>query len=73
MIDGERGKNPYLPHLLGHEGSEFVQDVGPGVKMVQVGDVVVLHCGVGDGIEADTPSYRWKGHHLNAGWVTTFN
>ena len=73
MIDGKRGEDPYLPHLLGHEGSGVVEDVGPGVKTVQAGDYVVLHCGIGDGIEAETPSYRWRGKHLNAGWVTTFN
>ena len=28
MIDGKRGKDPYLPHLLGHEGSGTVEAVG---------------------------------------------
>ena len=73
MIDGKRGKDPYLPHLLGHEGSGTVEAVGPGVRTVAQGDCVVLHCGIGDGIESETPNYRWKGKHLNAGWVTTFN
>ena len=73
MIDGKRGKDPYLPHLLGHEGSGTVEAVGPGVRRVAQGDCVVLHCGIGEGIESETPNYRWKGKHLNAGWVTTFN
>ena len=73
MIDGKRGEDPYLPHLLGHEGSGTVQEVGPGVRTVAQGDCVVLHCGIGEGIESETPNYRWKGEHLNAGWVTTFN
>ena len=73
MIDGKRGKDPYLPHLLGHEGSGTVEAVGPGVRTVAQGDCVVLHCGIGAGIESETPNYRWKGKHLNAGWVTTFN
>ncbi len=28
-IKGRRGNDPYLPHLLGHEGSGVVEDVGP--------------------------------------------
>ena len=73
MIDGKRGKDPYLPHLLGHEGSGTVEAVGPGVRTVSEGDRVVLHCGIGEGIDSETPDYRWNGKHLNAGWVTTFN
>lgn len=73
MIDGKRGEDPYLPHLLGHEGSGTVEAVGPGVRTVAQGDQVVLHCGIGEGIESETPDYCWKGKHLNAGWVTTFN
>ena len=73
MIDGKRGQDPYLPHLLGHEGSGTVEEVGPGVRTVAQGDCVVLHCGIGTGIESETPNYRWNGRHLNAGWVTTFN
>ncbi len=73
LIDGKRGKDPYLPHLLGHEGSGTVEEAGPGVRTVAQGDCVVLHCGVGEGIESETPNYCWKGGDLNAGWVTTFN
>ena len=73
MIDGKRGEDPYLPHLLGHEGSGTVEAVGPGVRTVVEGDRVVLHCGIGEGIESETPNYQWQGHPLNAGWVTTFN
>jgi S-(hydroxymethyl)glutathione dehydrogenase/alcohol dehydrogenase len=73
MIDGKRGKDPYLPHLLGHEGSGTVEAVGPGVRAVTEGDCVVLHCGIGEGIESETPNYQWQGKLLNAGWVTTFN
>ena len=73
MIDGKRGKDPYLPHLLGHEGSGTVEAVGSGVRTVTEGNYVVLHCGIGEGIESETPNYRWQGKSLNAGWVTTFN
>jgi S-(hydroxymethyl)glutathione dehydrogenase/alcohol dehydrogenase len=72
-IDGVKGDDKYLPHLLGHEGSGFVLEAGPGVKHVRAGDAVVLHGMKGRGIEAEPAVYSWRGEKLNAGWVTTFN
>ena len=72
-IDGVKGEDKYIPHLLGHEGSGIVKDIGPGVKTVKVGDSVVLHWKRGAGIQSKPPKYRWKGKEINAGWVTTFN
>ena len=72
-IDGVKGADRYLPHLMGHEGFATVLEIGPGVKQVQPGDSVVLHWRPGAGIQADPPKYRWQGEPLNAGWVTTFN
>jgi len=72
-IDGVKGPDNHLPHLMGHEGFAKVLEVGPGVKHVQVNDSVVLHWRPGAGIHADPPRYCWQGKQLNAGWVTTFN
>lgn len=72
-IDGAKGVDKFLPHLLGHEGSGTVVEIGPGVRHVTPGDTVVLHWRKGQGIEAAPPDYRWRGNKLNAGWVTTFN
>ena len=72
-IDGVKGPDRFLPHLLGHEGSGLVLDTGPGVTQVQKGDHVVLHWMKGAGIEAPTPKYAWDDKIVNAGWVTTFN
>jgi S-(hydroxymethyl)glutathione dehydrogenase/alcohol dehydrogenase len=72
-IEGVKGHDKYLPHLLGHEGSGEVLEVGPGVKYVHPGDHVVLHWRKGRGIDSDPPTYMWKGRRLNAGYVTTFN
>lgn len=72
-IDGTKGKDRFLPHLLGHEGSGTVEEIGPGVTRVAPGDAVVLHWRKGAGIESATPTYKWRGRALNAGWVTTFN
>lgn len=72
-IEGAKGPDRFLPHLLGHEGSGTVQDVGPGVKTVKKGDHVVMHWRPSDGLQSDTPAYQWDGEKVNAGWVTTFN
>jgi S-(hydroxymethyl)glutathione dehydrogenase / alcohol dehydrogenase len=72
-IDGVKGADRFLPHLLGHEGSGVVVEVGPGVHHVQCGDKVVLHWRKGQGIESTCPQFPWKEHTVNAGWVTTFN
>lgn len=72
-IEGVKGEDKYLPHLLGHEASGTVLAVGPGVKHVKCDDKVVLHWRKGLGIEGAPPKYRWQGKDVNAGWVTTFN
>lgn len=72
-IDGAKGEDKFLPHLLGHEASGTVLDFGPGVKHVKKGDLVVLHWRKGLGIEGAPPSYKWRGNKLNAGWIATFN
>ena len=36
-IEGAKGPDKFLPHLLGHEGSGVVLDVGAGVKTVKKG------------------------------------
>ena len=71
-IDGAKGPDRFLPHLLGHEASATVLAVGPGVRNVKPGDTAVLHWRKGPGIEAETPKYSWQGRTVNAGWVTTF-
>ena len=72
-ISGVKGPDPYLPHLLGHEGSGTVIDVGPGIRTVTIGDRVVLHWRRGSGIEGLPANYKWLGKVINAGHVTTFN
>lgn len=72
-IDGVKGPDPWLPHLLGHEGSGKVLAIGPGVKHAKPGDVVVLHWKVSQGIEATPAKYQWDNKLVNSGWVTTFN
>ena len=72
-IEGAKGPDKFLPHLLGHEGSATVVDIGPGVKTVKKGDRVVMHWRPSSGLQAEPASYQWNGRKVNAGWVTTFN
>lgn len=72
-IDGAKGPDKFLPHLLGHEGTGAVKKVGRGVTKVKAGDHVVLHWRKGAGIESPTPKYSWNSKLINAGYVTTFN
>lgn len=72
-IDGAKGEDKFLPHLLGHEASGTVVDIGAGVTHVKPGDTVVMHWRKSLGIEGAPPSYRWRGNKLNAGWIATFN
>lgn len=71
-ITGKR-EDPYLPHLLGHEGVGKVVEVGPGVRKVAPGDRVVLHWMKGSGIDSAPPRYARDGQVVSAGWVTTFS
>jgi S-(hydroxymethyl)glutathione dehydrogenase/alcohol dehydrogenase len=72
-IAAAKGPDKFLPHLLGHEASARVVEIGLGVTTVKPGDTVVLHWRPSQGIQSRPPAYRWRGEHLNAGWVTTFN
>ena len=73
-INGVKGTDKYLPHLLGHEGTGLVLECGEGVNSVNMDDKVVLHWRKGDGIQSPSPVYHSKNlGTVNAGWVTTFN
>ena len=71
-IEGVKGPDKYLPHLLGHEGGGIVRDIGPGVKHVKVGNHVVLHWRPGAGIQAAPSLYTLGSQRINAGNITTF-
>lgn len=73
-IKGIKGKDEYLPHLLGHEGIAEVIKLNTKVKKVKKGDVVLLHWMPSNGINSKTPIYfDKKKQKINAGYVTTFN
>lgn len=70
---GKRGKDPYLPHMLGHEGSGRVIHAGEGVAKVKPGDKVVLGWIKGRGMDVPGPKFVKDGVVINAGGVTTFS
>src|SRR5438309_1246991 len=76
-IAGVKGQDKYMPHLLGHEGAGVVQDIGPGVTHVRIGDPVAMHWRKGVGIEAKPAVYSLVmtrgAQTIGGGSVTTFN
>lgn len=71
---GRRGEDPYLPHMMGHEGSGEVIATGVGVSKINVGDRVVLGWIKGKGIEAGGAKFIGPDRQtINAGGVTTFS
>ena len=69
---GHRGKDAFLPHCLGHEGSGKALEVGPGASKIRPGERVILSWIKGSGVEAGGTVYRWAGRDVNAGAITTF-
>jgi S-(hydroxymethyl)glutathione dehydrogenase / alcohol dehydrogenase len=72
-IKGKKGKDFYLPHLLGHEGSGIVEEIGLNVTKVQKGDYVVLSWIKGKGINSLSSQYSRDNLIINSGAITTFN
>jgi S-(hydroxymethyl)glutathione dehydrogenase/alcohol dehydrogenase len=72
-IDGLRGIDQYLPHLLGHEGAGVVEEIGNGVSKVKPGDHVVISWIRGSGLSVGGPKFLHQNIQINAGQVTTFS
>lgn len=73
-VRGSRGDDLWLPHMLGHEGTGRVIEVGEGVTKVKTGDMVVLGWIKGEGLDAGGAQYEGpNGQIINAGGVTTFS
>lgn len=71
---GKRGEDKWLPHLLGHEGTGIVQEIGEDVTKVKIGDKVILGWIKSEGINAEPAKYiSENGTIINSGNVTTFS
>ncbi len=73
-VNGGRGKDKWLPHMLGHEGVGIVQQIGPEVKTVQLGNTVVVGWLPTNGIDAKPAHYlnSKTGEKINSGKAVTF-
>lgn len=72
-IQGQRGVDRYLPHLLGHEGTGVVVAVGAEVAKVRSGDRIILTWIKGVGANCAGAVYGSQGGPVNSGAVTTFS
>lgn len=72
-VRGGRGDDPWLPHLLGHEATGEVIEIGKSVKKVKIGDKVILGWIKGEGIDAEGAKYLCGDQIINSGKVSTFS
>ncbi|KZN70561.1 zinc-binding dehydrogenase [Pseudoalteromonas luteoviolacea] len=70
-VQGGRGEDKYLPHLLGHEGVGIVEQIGEGVTKVTPGDKVVIGWIQGEGLNAPGGKYPHQDYVINSGSATT--
>jgi S-(hydroxymethyl)glutathione dehydrogenase/alcohol dehydrogenase len=70
---GQRGHDPWVPHLLGHEATAEVVEIGDGVTRFRPGQRVVLTWIKCSGLQAQGARYRRGGMVINSGAVTTFS
>ena len=73
-INGIKGKDKFLPHLLGHEATGEVLQAANNVTKFKKKDKVILHWQTNKIKNSKVPNYYDdNGNTINAGWVTTFN
>jgi S-(hydroxymethyl)glutathione dehydrogenase / alcohol dehydrogenase len=72
-VEGQRGEDKYLPHLLGHEGCGQIVNSGHDVTKVSNGDWVILGWIKGEGLNVAGAKYNLGDKIINSGAVTTFS
>lgn len=72
-IFGRKGKDKYLPHVLGHEASGYVIKVGQNIKKFKVKDKVFLSWIKNSNSYSKPPSYFNKKRKINSGQISTFS
>jgi len=76
-IYGKRGRDKFLPHMLGHEATGIAINVGKKVKRIKIGDKVFLSW-IKNNYEKDCSrifykSKTYKKRKINSGNITTFS
>ena len=72
-IEGHRGKDKWLPHLLGHEASGIVVKKHTKLKKIKVGDKAILSWLKNKKQDSKKIYFKVKNKIINAGPVTTFS
>lgn len=70
-IKGRRGEDKFLPHVLGHEASGIVREVGANVTKVTPGDRVVLTWIKATGMDVPNSAYTSTIGTVNSGAIST--
>ena len=73
-INAVKGKDKFLPHLLGHEATGKVVKTYDKNSKFKTGNIVILHWQKSKLTDSQLPVYYDSNkNRINAGWVTTFN
>ena len=67
-----RGKDKWLPHMLGHEGVGIIKKIGKGVKKFKIGDKVILSWIKSKKGKDASGSFLHNKKKINYGPITTF-
>mgnify|MGYP001162365134 FL=1 len=66
-VNGDRGDDKYLPHLLGHEGCGQIVSIGPEVTKVSEEEWVILGWIKGRGKDVGGAKYKLGKNEINSG------
>lgn len=73
-IDGKKGKDKFLPHVLGHEASGKIISIGKKVKKFKAKDRVFLSWIKKNNLETKNLPYKdQKNKIVNSGQISTFS
>lgn len=72
-IDGLRGKDKWIPHLLGHEGSGKIVKIASNIKNFKINDRVLITWISTEGQKSNGAKFEYRDKIINSGPATTFS